>query len=353
MALNTHKIGNVPSKVAKALNLVTDKDIYPIDIIADCGLSTIYAASNQGTVQYDDEKYLDIDKLYRTTNTTDSITLIDSYKTVVNTFIQFAKEQKSLLFIGDILKHVFIQGKNKKTLTDKKKSFSKHIYWPIKHLTSTFNTSFGTMYSNWCSVYDDTVNRNVWVPSSGIISAIMVNSDKVSFPWVAPAGLTRGIVSNISDISYNYNQQQRGALYNININTIDDFSGAGYAVFGQKTLQAKPSAFDRINVRRLFLYLEKVTQQTVKHYVFEPNTYTTRSNVVNILTPIFQEAKTSTPQGIYDYRIVCDARNNTSDVVDQQELKIDIYIKPSRTAEFILVNFYATRTSQVFAELVS
>jgi len=121
-------------------------------------------------------------------------------------------------------------------------------------------------------------------------------------------------------------------------------------VFGQKTLLKKPSAFDRINVRRLFLNLETATRDTAKFFVFEPNTYFTRTQVINTLSPIFDAAKNT--EGVYDYLIVCDERNNTPDIIDNNELKVDIYIKPVRTAEFILVTFYATKTSQSFEELL-
>jgi phage tail sheath protein FI len=113
----------------------------------------------------------------------------------------------------------------------------------------------------------------------------------------------------------------------------------------------KPSAFDRINVRRLFLYLEKLVRQTMKFYVFEPNTVLTRTQVLNNLTPIFDRVKNT--QGVYDYLIICDERNNTPEVIDQNELVVDIYLKPVRAAEFILVNFYATRTGQDFNELIA
>ena len=116
-------------------------------------------------------------------------------------------------------------------------------------------------------------------------------------------------------------------------------------------MQAKPSAFDRINVRRLFLYLQKAVMNTIKYFVFEPNTLFTRTQVLNVITPIFEHVKQT--EGMYDYLIVRDERNNTPDVIDQNELVVDIYIKPTRSAEFILVNFYATRTDANFEELIA
>ena len=120
-------------------------------------------------------------------------------------------------------------------------------------------------------------------------------------------------------------------------------------IWGQKTMFKKPSAFDRINVRRLFLYLEKLVRKSMKFYVFEPNTLLTRTQVVNNLVPPFEYVKNT--EGMYDFLIICDERNNTPDRIDQNELIVDIYIKPVRAAEFILVNFYATRTGQDFSEL--
>jgi phage tail sheath protein FI len=119
---------------------------------------------------------------------------------------------------------------------------------------------------------------------------------------------------------------------------------------GQKTLQKKPTAFDRINVRRLFLALERSTQRTLKYFVFEPNTEATRTRLYNAIEPIFAYAKQT--EGLYDFLIVCDDRNNTPESIDNNELIVDIYIKPVRTAEFILVNFIATRTGQDFSELL-
>ena len=155
----------------------------------------------------------------------------------------------------------------------------------------------------------------------------------------------------MADLAVYPKQKHRDQLYKIGVNPIANFPNDGFVVFGQKTLQAKPSAFDRVNVRRLFLYLEKAVRATVKYYVFEPNTLFTRTNVVNVLTPIFEKVKNT--EGMYDYLIVCDERNNTPFVIDQNELVVDIYIKPVRAAEFILCNFYATRTDQNFSELVS
>ena len=139
------------------------------------------------------------------------------------------------------------------------------------------------------------------------------------------------------------------SLYQININPIATFADQGIVVFGQKTLLRKPSAFDRVNVRRTFLYLEKVTKSVMNFFVFENNTIFTRSRILNTLIPYYERVKAA--DGLYDFLIVCDERNNTPEVIDNNELIVDIYLKPVRTAEFIRVNFYATRTDANFEEL--
>ena len=178
----------------------------------------------------------------------------------------------------------------------------------------------------------------------------MARTDAVDFPWFAPAGFSRGLLPFSNDIAVNPNQKQRDELYKANINPVAAFPGQGQVIFGQKTLNKKPSAFDRINVRRLFLALERPVKKASRFFVFEQNSEFTRTRVVNTLTPVFERAKNN--EGLYDYLIVCDERNNTPTVIDANELVVDIYLKPTRTAEYILVNFYATRTDANFEELI-
>ena len=198
-------------------------------------------------------------------------------------------------------------------------------------------------------VYDSYSGLFIYVPSSGFASAKMASVDAQIGPWGAPAGFNRGIVNDAVDIAVAPNQRQRDDLYSVNLNPIATFQDRGNVFFGQKTLLKKPSAFDRINVRRTFLYLEKITKKTMQYFLFENNTLFTRSRVVNTLTPTFERIKVD--DGLYDYLIVCDERNNTPEVIDQNEMVVDIYLKPVKTAEFILVNFMATRTDANFQEL--
>jgi phage tail sheath protein FI len=168
--------------------------------------------------------------------------------------------------------------------------------------------------------------------------------------WSAPAGFTRGLVTNALDLAINPNQKHRDELYKANLNPITFSAGAGIVVLGQKTLSRKSSAFDRLNVRRLFLALERPTKKVSKYYLFEPNNEFTRTRFVNTLTPIFEYAKQN--GGLYDYLIIADERVNTPQVIDNNELRATILIKPTRTAEFIIVEFTATTTDANFQEIV-
>jgi phage tail sheath protein FI len=254
------------------------------------------------------------------------------------------------MFIGDPLRYIFIQGEDTKVIEQKTKNFTNDIFNPLKKHFSTVNSNYAATYGNWVKVYDPYGDKNCWIPSSGYIGAVYARNDAVAQPWFAPAGLNRGIMGNIIDLGFNPNQKQRDSLYTISINPVVYFTADGHTVYGQKTLQSKPSAFDRVNVRRLFLTLEKSTLRALRYFVFEPNTIFTRTRLRNTLIPIFELAKNT--EGLYDYLIVCDERNNSPSTIDANELRVDIYLKPVRAAEFILVNFIATRTGQSFEELI-
>jgi phage tail sheath protein FI len=254
------------------------------------------------------------------------------------------------LLIADPLRQIFIKGEDTKMLDDTSNNFSANIYWPLKNLFGASNSNYATTYGNWVKVYDSASDKYVWVPMSGFIANIMATTSAKLFPWTAPAGLNNGILGSVSDIAVNPTQKQRDLLYRVSINPICYFPGDGYTVWGQKTLQKKPSAFDRINVRRLFLTLEKATYTMSRYFVMQPNTVFTRTQFVNTLAPIFENAKNN--DGVYDYQIICDESNNTQAVIDDNTMKAAIYIQPVRTAEFILVEFVATRTGTNFSEIV-
>lgn len=381
---STFAVGNIPAKIDRVFQTIDDVDALRIDLSVEGGLGTMYSICNTFSAAsaqfqaFDDTVVVNIGAtpsgqpstgLYRTDGnlgqdvlTTNvpgvgpfyyfAQTLKDNYLAVYDIFRTFAQDvRKDHLFIADPLRPVFISGATTKVLSNKNNTFTQHINTPIRNLFDTTSTSYATVYGNWALVNDLSSGANVWIPVSGLIGGMMAKDDANYAPWYAPAGFTRGkFPTPVLDIAVSPSQRNRDLLYKQGINPITKFPNDGITVFGQKTKLSTPSAFDRINVRRLFLYLEKVTRSTLKYFVFEPNTLFTRTNVLNVLTPIFENVKNN--QGMYDYLIVCDTRNNTPTVIDNNQLVVDIYIKPTRTAEFILVNFYATRTDQNFNELV-
>jgi len=364
--VTTKILGDIPSKLERSLDNIKNDEVYNIDIVAEAGLGTINAIMSADTANpyyYDDEAYSGniktaVEGLRKGTDISGTaLTLRSNYSAVFNKFEKFVKppyeggDRGDCIFVADPIRQIVIKGANTKPLSDKTKNFQTEIYWPIRHQFENENTSYATVYGNWMAVNDSYAGKQCWVPSSGFAAAAMARTDAIAFPWFAPAGFTRGLVSFANDIAVNPNQKQRDELYKANINPIAQFPGSGIVIFGQKTLQKRPSAFDRINVRRLFLSLERPTKQLARQFVFEQNSEFTRTRLVNALTPLFERAKNN--EGLFDYLIVCDERNNTPAVVDANELVVDIYLKPTRTAEFILVNFYATRTDANFQELIS
>ena len=357
----TKELGSIPQKLDRLFDTVENVDLFDIDITLDGGISTINAVSEYlergtGTKYFDDTVSVSAIEGFYTSDIVNNLTqeakdFRSDWNTIFQRFGEFAeKRRKDHLFISDLPKPIFIQGKNFLTLDDPSKNFSLNILKPIQAHTSIVNTSYATTYAQWVQVYDSVLDDQVYVPFSGFAGAAMANTDANFQPWFAPAGFTRGVVTGVNDLALYPKQKQRDQLYKISTNPVAFFPGEGFVIFGQKTLLKKPSAFDRINVRRLFLNLEKATRQTVKFFIFEPNTLLTRTRVLNTITPIFDNAKNT--EGLYDYLLVCDERNNTPTVIDQNELVVDIYLKPVRAAEFILVNFYATKTGTDFNELV-
>jgi hypothetical protein len=339
------EIGGVDLKVERALALIESTETISLDVVIDAGLTTVFANATD-TDTYDDSVYV-----AKETISTENSSLVERWRTLFNTFNSFVQNtRKDCMFIADPLRQIFVNGPNTKVLSVRGNNFSTNIYNPLKNLISTVNSNYSAIYGNWVRQYDNFTDAFYWFPASGYVAAIYARTDQTTQPWIAPAGLNRGVINNIVDLAFNPNQKQRDFLYTISINPIVSFARDGFVVFGQKTLQNKPSAFDRVNVRRLFLTLERATQRALKYFVFEPNTEFTRTRLKNTITPIFELAKNT--EGLYDYLIVCDERNNTSDVIDRNELAVDIYIKPVKAAEFILVNFIATRTGQNFQELI-
>jgi hypothetical protein len=212
------------------------------------------------------------------------------------------------------------------------------------------NSSYSAIYGNYFKIYDRFAEKERWVPCSGYVAAVMAFTDFSAAQWFAPAGLNRGIISNVIDVAVNPNKGQRDILYYNRINPIANFIGEGITIWGQKTLQSKASAFDRINVRRLFLYLEKAVKKMARYYLFEFNDDFTRSRFRGTVNPFLSEVKAR--RGVFDYLVVCDESNNTAEVIDRNEFRAEILVKPARAIEFIKLTFSAVGTGVEFTEVV-
>jgi len=220
----------------------------------------------------------------------------------------------------------------------------------VSHRNALTDTSYGVMDSGWKYQYDKYNDVYRWVPLNADIAGLCVRTDLQRDPWFSPAGLNRGQVRNLVKLAFNPTQSERDTLYKAGVNPVVSFPGEGTVLFGDKTLQGRPSAFDRINVRRLFIVLEKAISTAARSSLFEFNDEFTRSQFVALVEPFLRDVQGR--RGIFDFRVVCDETNNTAGVIDRNEFVGDIYIKPARSVNFIQLNFVAVRSGVAFDEIV-
>lgn len=209
------------------------------------------------------------------------------------------------------------------------------------------NSSYGAAYWPWLQTQSAT-GKNVWIPASTIIPGVYAFTDGAAAPWFAPAGLTRGGIGDVIQAERKLTRSQRDTLYDATVNPIATFPGAGINVFGQKTLQTKSSALDRVNVRRLMIDLKKFVGDVSRTLVFEQNTTTTRNGFLAQVNPYLESVVQR--QGLYAYRVVMDDSNNTPDVIDRNQLIGQIFIQPAKTVEFIVLDFTIEPTGATFGE---
>jgi hypothetical protein len=211
-------------------------------------------------------------------------------------------------------------------------------------------TSYAVADSGWKYMFNKYNNTYQYVPLNADIAGLCVYTDSVTDPWFSPAGLNRGALKNVVRLAWNPKQTDRDTLYSKGINSVVSLPGQGTVLYGDKTLQAKPSAFDRINVRRLFIVLEKAIATASRYSLFEFNDDFTRADFVALVTPFLRDVQGR--RGITDFRVVCDTTNNTPQVIDSNQFVGDIYIKPARSINFIQLNFVAVRTGVNFTTIV-
>lgn len=392
---NTSKIiGNLPTKLERALELVkNDEEYTKIDIIPEAGLGTIYAYSNGSALAGETTDYNSIveetgdgeigdddsviSKLLfdstavlqgvedlrtgRSSLSSEATKFVEDYLSVQNKFYAFCNAQANggrgdSFFISDIPRGILIKGKDTKISSlfgtrlensayessdETNHSFSTSILYPIKHLFENIVSSYGSTYAQWLKIHDDTNGEKMWVPASGYVAAAMGRSDFQSGPWLAAAGINRGVISNVLDCAYSPNQDQRTDLYKLCINSIPKLPNRGITIWGIRTMSKKASAFDQNTCRRTFLYMENTIKRYMRNYIFEPNTAYTRLQIVNDVEPFLENVAIS--GGIYSWSCVCDTSNNTPDIINNGDMAVDIAAAPTRTAENIILNFTANK----------
>lgn len=212
------------------------------------------------------------------------------------------------------------------------------------------SSSYGVLDSASVYIYDKYNDKNRFTGAAGLVAGLNAYTDDVADPWFSPAGFNRGQLRSVIKLSYNPTSTQRDTLYKARINPLVSFPGQGTVLFGDKTALSKPSAFDRINVRRLFITIEKAIATAAKFQLFEFNDEFTRAMFRNMTEPFLREVKGR--RGITDFAVICDETNNTGNIIDTNQFVADIYVKPARSINFITLNFIATRTGIEFSEII-
>jgi phage tail sheath protein FI len=219
----------------------------------------------------------------------------------------------------------------------------------VTHRNSLTSSSYAVLDSGWKYQYDRFNDVYRWIPLNGDIAGLAARTDNEQDPWWSPAGLNRGQIKNVVKLAFSPNKADRDTLYVKGVNPVVSSPGQGTVLFGDKTLLARPSAFDRINVRRLFIILEKSIATASKYALFEFNDDFTRARFTSMVEPYLRDVQGR--RGIYDFKVVCDETNNTPEVIDRNEFVAAIFIKPTRSINFITLNFVATRTGVSFEEV--
>lgn len=391
-------IGELPAKLERALELVENDEQYPdIDIVLEAGLGTVYMYSktenvvsesagagvfldeNTGDTSIFGEEDGDREAVFdeniilqgvedlrtgRTSLSDDAQDAVENYRAVQTVFTNFANSMQNggrgdTFYISDVPRGILIKGKNTK-ITDLygsiiennaydfgetvNHSFPTSVYYPIKHTFDTIVSSYMSTYAQWVKILDAFSSEKVWIPVSGYITANMAATDSTYGPWYAAAGLRRGVINGVLDYALSPSVTQRTDLYKICINSVPKIPNYGVTIWGIRTMSKKDSAFDQNTCRRTFLYMEKKVKQTLRYYIFEPNTSYTRLQIYNDIYPFLEKIKNN--GGIYSYTLVCDTTNNTPDVINNGDLAVSIGAAPTRTAENIVVEFTANKYTE-------
>ncbi len=263
----------------------------------------------------------------------------DESKTKANYLVSIAEQRKDCIAVVSPHRGNVIGVTNTNTQTDN----------IIGFFTQMPSSSYAVFDSGYKYTYDRFNNRFVYIPCNPDVAGLMCRTNIVAYPWFSPAGQQRGILNNAIKLAYNPNKAQRDRLYSSRVNSIITQPGVGTLLFGDKTGLGYASAFDRINVRRLFLTIEQALQRSAQAQLFELNDEITRANFKNIVEPYLRDVQAK--RGLYGFLVVCDSSNNTPDVIDNNEFRADIFLKPTKSINYVTLTFVATRTGVSFEEI--
>ena len=218
----------------------------------------------------------------------------------------------------------------------------------VTNTVKAFDSNYAATYYPWVKILDTDINKPVWVPPSVVVPGAIAFNDQVAFEWFAPAGLNRGTLTEVIETANRLTHEERDDLYEGRVNPIATFPGQGVCIWGQKTLQGRPSALDRVNVRRLLIAVKKFIASATRYLVFENNTSATRNRFLNIVNPYLESIQQR--QGLYAFKVIMDATNNTPDVIDRNQMIGELFLQPAKAAEFIVLDFNILPTGAAFPE---
>ena len=287
----TNTQGLHPDNYNNAINLLKDRESYPFNVLFTPGLTS------------------------------------DLHGSKISTILTNTQERGDNLFVLDLVTY-------DETVTS------------VVNQAGNRDSSYGASYWPWVRMIDPSTGRHIWAPASTVIPGVYANNDRIAAPWFAPAGINRGGLDEVMRTQYKLTQANKDTLYEANVNPLATLPRTGVVVFGQKTLQKEASALDRVNVRRLLIELKNYIRQVADTVVFEQNTATTRNSFLARVTPYLETVQQK--QGLYAFKVVMDDSNNGPDVIDRNQLIGQVYVQPTRTAEFISIDFILLPTGAEF-----
>ena len=302
--------------------------------------SGVHTALNVGGYQFGFDQYEDEENIQVDFLVAPGLQSNEDQKTIINYLAGIAAGRKDCVVVASPSRNLVV---NK---TDTSLVASTTVTW-----ANTLNSSsYLIVDNNYLKVYNKYTDKYVFIPAAAATAGVMASTDLVAAPWFSPAGSRRGQYFGVTSLAYNATKTQRDQLYKASINPIVNLPGQGILLYGDKTKLGRPSAFDRINVRRLFLVVERAIKGAAQNVMFEFNDEFTRAEFVNIVEPFLREIKGR--RGITDFRVVCDETKNTSDIIDNNQFVASVFIKPARSINYVTLNFVAVRTGVDFDEVV-